>query len=50
MVRLTIEETLDRLPEAFSMDVYRQKVDRVYQHVCDSYCGEGRSVYGMAAA
>ena len=49
-VRLTIEENLDRLPEAFSMDAYRQKVDRVYQHVYDSYFGEGRSVYGVVAA
>ena len=26
------------------------KVDKVYQHVYDSYYGEGRSVYATAAA
>ena len=49
-VQLTIEQALDRLPEVFTIDVYRQKVQRVYQHVYDSYFGEGRSVYTMAAA
>ena len=49
-VKLTIETVLDRIPEVFSIDVYRQKVDRVYQHVYDSYFGEGRSVYSAAAA
>lgn len=48
-VQLTIEQVLDRLPEVFTIGVYRQKVQRVYQHVYDSYFGEGRSVYGAAA-
>jgi type I restriction enzyme R subunit len=48
-VRLTIEQTLDHLPEPFTLDLYRQKVDRVYQHVYDSYWGEGKSIYEAAA-
>lgn len=34
--------SLDRLPAVFTIDLY--------QHVCDSYFGEGRSVYTTAAA
>ncbi|MFG1691360.1 type I restriction endonuclease subunit R [Gemmatimonadota bacterium] len=48
-VRLTIEETLDRLPEAFDKTLYEQKCDLVYQHVYESYFGAGESVYGSAA-
>ena len=44
-VRLTIEETLDKLPSAYTPDVYQQKCEVVYQHVYDSYYGSGRSVY-----
>lgn len=43
-VRITIEQLLDRLPAVFSRDVWRATVERVYQHVFDSYFGEGRSV------
>ena len=48
-VRLTIEETLDQLPTAFDKTLYQQKCDLVYQHVYESYYGEGESVYGSAA-
>ena len=44
-VRLTIEEILDRLPAAFTTEVWRTKVERVYTHIYDFYFGEGRSVY-----
>lgn len=44
-VRVTIEEVLDKLPERYSTDVYEQKCDVVYQHVYDSYYGQGKSVY-----
>jgi hypothetical protein len=38
-----------RLPEdAFSIDLYLGKVEKVYQYVYDSYFGEGRSVYAAA--
>jgi len=47
-VKVIIEKTLDHLPDVFSIDMYREKVERVYQHVYDSYFGEGRSVYAAA--
>ncbi|MCH7761488.1 DUF3387 domain-containing protein, partial [candidate division TA06 bacterium] len=47
-VKVAIEVTLDRLPDVFSIDLYREKVEKVYQHVYDSYFGEGRSVYAAA--
>jgi type I restriction enzyme R subunit len=49
-VRLTIEKTLDQLPEMFDKTLYEQKCDLVYQHVYESYYGVGESVYGSAAA
>ena len=47
-VRLTIEETLDRLPNRYTQDLYNQKCESVYQHVYDSYFGAGRSIYSIA--
>jgi len=44
-VMLSIEYTLDGLPSSYSRDTYREKCDLVYQHIFDSYYGEGRSVY-----
>jgi hypothetical protein len=37
------------LPRVFTPELYQQKCDLVYQHVYDSYAGEGKSVYGAAA-
>ena len=48
-VRVAVEETLDRLPEVFTRQLYAQKCDAVYQHVFDSYWDDGQSVYGSAA-
>ena len=44
-VRYTIETVLDELPRAFTPDLYQQKCELVYQHVFDSYSGQGRSLY-----
>jgi len=44
-VRLVIEEQLDQLPDIFSIELYNQKCEVVFQHVYDSYYGQGRSVY-----
>ena len=44
-VRLCIEQTLDRLPPAYTPELYGEKCDAVYHHVFESYFGEGRSVY-----
>lgn len=48
-VRVAVEETLDRLPEKFTRQIYAQKCDAVYQHVFDSYWDDGHSVYEIAA-
>jgi type I restriction enzyme, R subunit len=44
-VQLTIEQVLDKLPEAYSTEMYRQKCGLVYQHVYDSYYEAGKSIY-----
>lgn len=48
-VRVAVEETLDRLPDKFTRQIYAQKCDAVYQHVFDAYWDNGRSVYDRAA-
>lgn len=48
-VRVAVEETLDRLPEKFTRQIYAQKCEAVYQHVFESYFDDGRSVYDRAA-
>ena len=48
-VRLSVEEALDRLPPSFTTETYQLKCDRTYQHIFESYYGEGRSVYQMGA-
>lgn len=48
-VRVMVEETLDRLPEKYTRQIYAQKCDAVYQHVFESYWDDGRSVYDFAA-
>jgi type I restriction enzyme R subunit len=49
-VRVTVEETLDRLPEKYTRQIYAQKCDAVYQHVFESYFDDGHSVYERVAA
>jgi len=50
-VRVAIEEWLDKLPAAYEQPLWEQKVNQVYEHVYDSYYGDGRSVYsGLATA
>jgi len=44
-VRVTVEDKLDELPRVFTRDIYTQKCNAVYQHIFESYYGEGRSVY-----
>jgi type I restriction enzyme R subunit len=44
-VYTTVKTVLDKLPRAYSPELYQQKCDTAYQHVYDSYQGEGRSVY-----
>ena len=48
-VRVTVEDTLDRLPDKYTRQIYAQKCDAVYQHVFESYFDDGHSVYDRAA-
>jgi type I restriction enzyme R subunit len=44
-VYTTVKTVLDELPRAYTPELYLQKCDTVYQHIFDSYQGEGRSIY-----
>jgi type I restriction enzyme R subunit len=44
-VRLSIEQMLDRLPDLYTPELYRVKCEVVYQHVYDSYYGQGLGTY-----
>jgi len=49
-VKISIGDMLDEgLPESFSPELFRHKVEAVYQHVFDSYYGGGGGVYAAAA-
>ncbi len=48
-VQLAIEETLDKLPQSYSAEIYEQKCDRVYQHIYDSYQDRSKNIYTFAA-
>jgi hypothetical protein len=43
-VRLGIEEVLEGLLPCYTRELYQAKCDAIYQHVFESYYGEGRSV------
>jgi type I restriction enzyme R subunit len=43
MVRVCIEEFLDKLPQVYTPELYRAKCEAVYQHVYDSYGGAGQA-------
>lgn len=45
-VLVTIQEVLDKLPRAYTPELYQQKCDVVYQHFYEAYMGQGRSAYG----
>ncbi|MBU1209492.1 MAG: type I restriction endonuclease subunit R [Proteobacteria bacterium] len=48
-VMVTVMDKLNELPEVFTRDIYTQKCNTVYQHIFESYYGEGRSVYAATA-
>jgi type I restriction enzyme R subunit len=47
-VHVVVEDKLDELPEVFTREIYAQKCNAVFQHIFESYFGEGRSVYVAA--
>ena len=50
VVRQFIEIELDKLPKAYTPDVYETKCDLAYRHVYDHYFGPGQSTYEAVAA
>ncbi len=44
-VQVAIEKKLDELPEKYNKDLYDEKCNQVFEHVYDSYYGNGESVY-----
>jgi type I restriction enzyme, R subunit len=48
VVKVTIQDVLDQLPEKYTEEIYNEKCVVLFQHVFDSYYGEGRSVYSQA--
>ena len=45
-IRLAIEDTLDEgLPRTYTKEIYNTKCDVLFEHVYESYRGDGRSVY-----
>ena len=48
-VQVTIDQILDRLPPSYTQEVYAQLCTDVFQHVYESYFGQGKSVYAMAS-
>ena len=49
VVKLSVREVLDELPECYTREVYDKKCEAVYQHIFESYYGNGKSVYSVAA-
>jgi len=48
-VRVTIEKLLDeKLPRAYTPELFEQKTEAVFQHVYEAYYGAGKSVYALA--
>ena len=47
-VRVAVEDILDELPECYTPKIYNQKCEAVYQHIYESYYGDGNSIYGVA--
>jgi type I restriction enzyme, R subunit len=49
-VLITIQDVLDqKLPRKYSKDLYKEKCDVIYQHIYDSYYGQGRSIYAYVS-
>jgi len=48
-VRVTVLDGLDRLPPAYTDEMYQEKSELVYQHIYDHYYGQGKSVYAEAS-
>jgi type I restriction enzyme, R subunit len=48
-VTALLRDELDELPEAYGPEVHERVVQAIYNHVYESYWGEGKSKYSEAA-
>jgi type I restriction enzyme R subunit len=48
-VKTTIKDVLDDLPKAYGPEAFERVVAAVYEHVYESYWGEGKSKYSEAS-
>ncbi len=48
-VRIEIEDTLDSLPRAYTKETYQTKCNVLFEHVYESYIGDGKSLYTETA-
>ena len=48
-VRIEIEDTLDGLPRAYDKEIYAEKCGSIFEHVYESYQGDGQSAFTEAA-
>ena len=49
-IRIAIEDMLDDgLPRPYTKELYKAKCDALFEHVYESYVGDGKSVYSEAA-
>lgn len=48
-VRVAVLDGLDKLPTAYTDEMYENKAELVYQHVFESYQGQGKSIYAEAS-
>jgi type I restriction enzyme, R subunit len=44
-VEVAIKDILDKLPASYTAELYDRKCGEVFQHIYESYSGQGRSVY-----
>jgi type I restriction enzyme R subunit len=47
-VRLAIEDELDKLPSSYAKELYQNKCSDVFEHVYESYVGEGKSIFSTS--
>jgi type I restriction enzyme R subunit len=47
-VQVCVRDYFEQLPAAFTPELREEKCALAYQHVYDSYLGEGRSIYPAA--
>jgi type I restriction enzyme R subunit len=48
-VRLWIEHALEALPRSYTPEIFEKKCERTYEHVFNSYFGEGGGIYAQAS-